>query len=446
MLLLSVVAAVILNLPSGNVVSVGSTDSRGAGLYARLSTDGGKKWSAGCLNLEPERSGFADVTGRVLSNGLIRVEYVRNSRGTSERLTAQFREDDVRYGRLLTGEAKIRTILDAGGRWDWIPGSELPQEGRGWKNTSSPYVRLPDHLKGIVPSGVWNLSRHSSGIVYRFRTDSKALRIHWTVSDRHLGSHNLTAAGKSGVDVYARSKGGDWHFVKGSRPMAPTNEIELKWTPGDECMIYLPLYNVVLDFAVAVTKGATIERLPVRNNGVVKPVVCYGTSITHGASASRPGLCWTAIAARKADVPLINLGFAGSAKMEMSMERALAEVDASLYVIDSLWNMDEKMVKERYEPFVRALHTARPETPILCVEDCSSTEDRTAKGRIVESLVSRLKVEDSRLWANLHFMTNLEEMERDGEETVDGCHPNDRGHKSMGEGFARKFVNILCNH
>ena len=105
--------------------------------------------------------------------------------------------------------------------------------------------------------------------------------------------------------------------------------------------------------------------------------------------------------------------------------------------------MDPKMVEERFEPFLRELRKRRPTTPILCAEDCSTFRDRTEKGLLAEKIVEKLKAEDPVLWKDLYFIPNTEQMLRDGEETVDGCHPNDWGMTHMGEGFANRYRQIL---
>ena len=411
-------------------------------MLAQLSTDDGKTWRRPFL-LDAERTGVAYPDGQQLPDGRIVVVYDYDRFDRREILSAVFGEDDVRYATPVTDDVRLLEPVHRGSGWTWHDGATLPQEGRAWADTESPYVRIADRYHGKIPGAVWGLSRHASGICFRFKTDAKRLRVKWNVKDRALATHNQTAAGKSGVDIYGWTEEKGWHFVRGSRPKSPFCEIETGWTPGMPCMIYLPLYNTVTRFEVGVPTGAKVEPLPPRRSGVTKPVVCYGTSITHGASASRPGLAWTAQAARLADVPFVDLGFAGSGKMEPSMLEVVSDVDASLYVLDCLWNMDLKLVKERFEPFVRELHRRHPDTPILCAEDCNTFVDRTERGRYVESVIARLKAEDSKLWANLHFIPNTEQLLRNGEETVDGCHPTDCGMTAMGQGFGRKYKEIL---
>ena len=91
---------------------------------------------------------------------------------------------------------------------------------------------------------------------------------------------------------------------------------------------------------MGVAKGTKVAPLGPRASGVTKPVVFYGTSITHGGCASRPGMAWVNIAARKADVPAVNLGFSGSGKMEFDLAAVVARIDASCYVLDCLhWDI-----------------------------------------------------------------------------------------------------------
>ena len=117
--------------------------------------------------------------------------------------------------------------------WEWHDGSALPQEGRGFSDTATPYVRIPDRLRGNCSGAVWGLSRNSSGICYRFSTDSRQMRVKWTVGDPVLSTHNMTGAGRSGVDVYGWDEGTKtWRFVKGSRPKKTDNEISLSLSPG----------------------------------------------------------------------------------------------------------------------------------------------------------------------------------------------------------------------
>jgi inosine-uridine nucleoside N-ribohydrolase len=320
----------------------------------------------------------------------------------------------------------------------WYDGRLVLLEGRGWENTESYYDRLPSKAKDVVRAPVWNLSRDSAGLCLRFATDAAAIKVRWTLRDGSLAMPHMPATGVSGVDLYCRADGGRWTFVQNGRPGAISNEASFRVTPGAECMLYLPLYNGVESIAIGVPKGKTLSK-PAGPSG--KSIVFYGTSITQGGCASRPGMACTAIVRRTLDVPVINLGFSGNGKMEPEMADLLAELDPAVYVLDCLWNMRPEEVSERVAPFVRRLRAARPDTPILLAEDSSvSNTTPTQKGAILRRICEDLKVEGV---SNLHFLSNRDMLGADGDGTVDGCHPNDVGMLRQATVFSTALSGIL---
>lgn len=325
----------------------------------------------------------------------------------------------------------------------WHDGTTLPIEGKAFADTEQYYDRLPASMKGKAPGSVWGLSHDSAGMCFRFVTDAPHLYLRWSVKNGGLAMTHMPATGVSGIDVYKWAEGG-WRFVKTGFPNAVSNAVDLAWAPGTPCLVYLPLYNGIASFSLGIQEGKSIRPAPARASGVSKPVVIYGTSITQGGCASRPGMAWTAIAGRVADVPVVNLGFSGSGKMEPSMVDAVAGIDASLYVLDCLWNMDDAMIRERFEPFVRELRKRRPSTPILVAEDCNVfNQAPTSKAKIIRGVYDKLKVEDPALWKSLYYLEAKEMLGHDCEGTVDGCHPNDWGMMQMGRIFGAAIKDAL---
>jgi hypothetical protein len=333
--------------------------------------------------------------------------------------------------------------LDADGATVWYDGQLLPLEGKAFADTESYYDRLPARAKDNVPAPVWNLSHNSAGLALHFVTDARSFKIRWAVRSASLAMPHMPATGVSGVDVYQRTKEG-WRFVKNGRPLAVTNEVAVTVTPDAECLVYLPLYNGTSLVEFGVPKGKTVSTPPARPSGVMKPVVIYGTSITQGGCASRPGLAFTAVAGRLADAPVVNLGFSGNGKMEPALCDLVAEIDASIYVLDCLWNMNDALVAERAEPFIRALRQKRPETPILLAEDCNVfNQAPTAKARILRGIYDKLRAEDVAKWRRLYYLEAKEMLGHDTEGTVDGCHPNDLGMMRQGEVFGAALKRLL---
>jgi hypothetical protein len=138
-----------------------------------------------------------------------------------------------------------------------------------------------------------------------------------------------------------------------------------------------PFISVILygveSVQIGLPLGAFLAKAPPRLALFSKPVCIYGTSITQGGCASRPGMAYTAILDRRLDRPVINLGFSGNGPVELEVGRFLAELDPALCVLDCLPNMEAPQVNERAVPFVKLLRQSRPDTPIVLVENIAYT-------------------------------------------------------------------------
>ncbi|MEN3942300.1 SGNH/GDSL hydrolase family protein [Prosthecobacter sp. SYSU 5D2] len=252
-----------------------------------------------------------------------------------------------------------------------VEGRILPDQKRhSW------FDRLPASAEGKVTPAVWSLSRDSAGMMVRFKTDAEAISVHYKLTKDRIGMPHMPATGVSGVDLYARDEkdGGKWKWVNVTKPATQEVKAEIikGLAPGyREYAAYLPLYNGVESVSIGVAKGSKFEGLAPRE----KPVVFYGTSITHGACASRPGMVHTGILGRRLDRPVVNLGFSGNGRMDTAVGDFLIQVDAAAYVIDCLPNMQPAQVTEKTIPLVQQLRAAKPTTPIILVEDRRFTND-----------------------------------------------------------------------
>jgi hypothetical protein len=260
---------------------------------------------------------------------------------------------------------------------DWHDVTQWGVEGRAWPEQARLrwFDRFPTAAQKTVTANVWNLSRDSAGMMVRFKTDATAIHVHYKLMKDRLAMPHMPATGVSGVDLYARGDDGKWRWVMVTRPDKQEVKAEIirGLAPGyREYAAYLPLYNGVESLAIGVAKGAKFEGLAPRTD---KPIVFYGTSITHGACASRPGMVHTAILGRRFDRPVINLGFSGNGRMDAAVGDFLVQVDAAVYVIDCLPNMQPADVTAKTIPLVKQLRAARPDTPIVLVEDRRFTND-----------------------------------------------------------------------
>ena len=318
----------------------------------------------------------------------------------------------------------------------WLDVRNFTVEGRGWpeQDLKAPFDRLPARAEGKVRSAVWSLSHDSAGVCIRFASDAPAIHCRWTLLKSNLAMPHMPATGVSGVDLYVNTDKG-WRWLANGRPTQTTNETALiaNLPPlRREYLLYLPLYNGVSSVEVGVEKGKSLSPLP-RDEKRAKPIVFWGTSITQGGCASRPGMVHTAILGRRLNVPVVNLGFSGNGKMEPKVAELLAEIDAAVYVMDCLPNCTAAEVTERSAPLVAILRKARPSTPIVLVEDRTYADAFLVSERESRNTSARaaLKAEYDKLVAagdkNLHYLRGDTLLGPDGEDTVDGSHPTDLG-------------------
>jgi hypothetical protein len=299
---------------------------------------------------------------------------------------------------------------------------------------------------------VWDLSRESSGLLVRFTAGTTAIHARWRLTNQNLAGPTITATASSGLDLYAKTDAGRWHWLGIGRPAKfpeNTDALATGLPPGQrEYMVYFPLRNGVTSLEIGVPKGSTIAKAPARAAGS-KPIVFYGTSITHGISASRPGMTHVAMLGRMFNREVINLGFSGNGKMEPEVTKFVAELDPAVFVLDCLPNMTAKDINERAEACVKQLRTAHPETPILLVEDRNYADDflnasrrernetnHTAM-RAVYAKLQRDKV------PHLLYLKADNLLGQDGEATIDGSHPTDLGFLRQATEFQKALRKVL---
>jgi len=334
----------------------------------------------------------------------------------------------------------------------WHDVRTLTVEGQGWpeRDLKVAFDRLLAKAEGKVRSAVWGLSHDSAGICVRFASDSPAIHCRWTVLKSTLALPHMPATGVSGVDLYVNT-GRNWHWLATGRATQLTNTAALVANlpkQRREYLLYLPLYNGVSSVEVGVAKDVSISPLP-RDDKTAKPIIFWGTSITQGGCASRPGMVHTAILGRRLNVPVINLGFSGNGKMEPEVAELLAEIDATIYVMDCLPNCTATEVTERTAPLVAILRKARPTTPIVLVEDRTYADAFlvTARERRNTTARAALKAEYEKLAAagdkNLHYLRGDTLLGTDGEDTVDGSHPTDLGFARQADAMEKILAPLI---
>ena len=306
-------------------------------------------------------------------------------------------------------------------------------EGKGWTDTKRYFDRLPGKAEGVVREPVWDLSRHSAGMCVHFVTDAPEIMVRYRLLHENLAMSHMPATGVSGLDLYGQDAQGIERWVAVVRPEQQAIEatVAKDLAPGARhYSLYLPLYNGVETLQIGVAAGQAFDPVAPRAE---KPMLFYGTSILHGACASRPGMAFPAILGRRLQRPVLNLGFSGNGRMEPEVGALLAEQDPCLYAIDCLPNMDAETVGERAAALVGQWRRARPDTPVLLVEDRSFTntpffparKEHHRKSRAALKQAFRELTESG--VENLFYLEGDALLGPDGEAATDGSHPNDLG-------------------
>ncbi|SHJ69578.1 N-terminus of Esterase_SGNH_hydro-type [Arenibacter nanhaiticus] len=325
-------------------------------------------------------------------------------------------------------------------KW-WNPAkSEFPViAGQAWpQQEKTIYHRLPERAEEKLREAVWRLSKQSAGLSIRFRSNANNIRVKYKLKGAIAMPH-MPATGVSGLDLYGKTKDGEWFRPWGTYRIDSISSYNFKVDVnvasyiknGTEFQLFLPLYNEVDHLEIGVEEEFFFEALPLR---IEKPIVAYGTSICQGACASRPGMAWTNILERKLQWPVINLGFSGNGRLEPALIDLMTEIDAKVYILDCLPNLTPER-DDTYKLAVEAvkkLKGKRPEVPVILTAHLGFSDDFTNQNN--NSKTIKLNKDLGRAFDALKaegftkvYLLQKEDLGFVDAMFVDNIHPNDHG-------------------
>ena len=178
----------------------------------------------------------------------------------------------------------------------------------------------------------------------------------------------MSDTGIRGFDLYA-APAGRMEDIVFKKTMISTDSFYNISYEFDDCFlrditINFPLYNDVKSLCVGLERDSVLtDAMPY---SIEKPVVFYGSSVTQGACASRPGLTYPALLSRWLDVDFINLGFSGNDRGEKALADYIASIDMSAFVYGYGYNTPtvEHYEKTHY-PFYDIIRKNNPDLPII---------------------------------------------------------------------------------
>ncbi len=329
-------------------------------------------------------------------------------------------------------------------------------EGLAWFEKEKEYYRVPLASKNDVSEAVYWLASHTAGAQVRFKSDSNRVVVKVKLRDRPNMSH-MPATGQCGFDLYYKDeKETNYHFFTSTNFPYGSIEYRVQLFTSDfpgikDFILNFPLYMGVEEVLVGLEKEAFIEA-PV-HHAYDKKIVVYGTSITQGGCASRPGMAYTNILSRKLDAQFINLGFSGSGLGEPIMAKLMSEIqNVGMFILDYEANggCTGHLEKYMYE-FVEILRNTYPKVPILVITKPFFSNYVFVKSEIAarkrvfnfqKQLVSNLKRKGDQ---NIYFYDGNKLYGKiDFDEcSVDGLHPTDLGFYRMSEALLPIIKKIL---
>lgn len=307
--------------------------------------------------------------------------------------------------------------------------------GKASNETETRYERLPANLSKVSRGPVWALGKCTAGMAIRFSSNTTSIGVKWVLAEDAIMDH-MALTGIKGLDLYTLV-GDEWVFVNTARPKTNGKENSANLISGmkqemREYLLNLPLYDGVTDVQIEVDESAIMQdaqsKLPLGDH----PIVAYGTSILQGGCASRPGMAHTNILSRWLNREVINLGFSGNGQLDYEIAELMATVDASIFILDFMPNVEVNQIHEKMEKFYRIIRDKRPHTPILFVEnpmfppstfDDNMREHIEKKNAALHLVYQKINKTDK----NLKLISSAGMIGWDGEGTVDGIHFTDLG-------------------
>ncbi len=308
------------------------------------------------------------------------------------------------------------------------------------------YDRLPLSYKGKVRDAVWSLSKSPAGISVRFLSNSTTIRVKWELLNDAKMNH-MAETGIKGIDLYFLNNG-KWQYLNTARPAGKVNDYLLISNMDPvmrEYRLYLPLYDGITKLEVGIDNLSNIVK-PERTNK--KPIVFYGTSITQGGCASRPGMVHTSIISRKLDAECINFGFSGNGRMEKPLAELISGIDALFYVLDGTNNMTPEQIHENAIPLVEIIREKHPSIPIVFVEgmlnDKSYLDQKTRDAENAKNIALKREYDEmkNRGFRYIFYIEQSGGKGTDFESTVDGVHLTDLGFSRYADFLLKEFRRI----
>ncbi|MCQ6560270.1 SGNH/GDSL hydrolase family protein [Paenibacillus mendelii] len=343
------------------------------------------------------------------------------------------------------------------GEMHWLSPNEPPFQisGFAWWSQEHKYRRLPVVGAGAIREEVDELANHTAGGQIRFQTNATKL----IIKVRLFGPNNMEhipGTAVNGFDCYLGLPGEQLYYSTTRFPHNADEYESVLFTfvePELRCItLNFPLYQGVHEVQIGVNTDAKMMEYPPYD--IEGKVIVYGTSITQGGCASRPGMAYSNILSRRFNIEFINLGFSGNGKGDPEIAEFISQIEKpECLVLDydaNCVNLDGLITT--MSEFIRIFRRRHSKVPILVVSrtpcgyehaQSSAYEERVARRNYQSGLVRELRDQGDRF---IYFCDGADLLgEVWNECTVDGLHPTDLGFMQIANGLTPILKDILTS-
>ena len=324
---------------------------------------------------------------------------------------------------------------------------QKPFEVYGLLYEDGQFRRLPKDVAKSVSNAVFTLHTNTAGGRVRFQTDSPYIAIYAKFGAVCRAPH-FALTGTTAFDLYEKRDGEDVYIRTFVPEYGMVDTLEgIQDFPSKkmrELTINFPLYSDVKELYIGLAADAAIESpTPYK---IQKPVVYYGSSITQGGCASRPGTCYEAIISRRLNCDHINLGFSGVAKAEVAISEYIQKLDMSAFVFD--YDNNAPTLEHLQNTHARMLFEVREANPTLPIVLASRpkiylSEVEEKRWEVIKETYNQAIRQGDQ---NIYLINGKDLMAYAGNEgTVDGTHPTDFGFYSMAKVFGDCLEKIFSS-
>lgn len=286
----------------------------------------------------------------------------------------------------------------------------------------------------------WKANYCHPGTKIFFSSEAEAVRIKLKIS-RCVHINNMAVNGTSGIDIYERI--GNTKLWRGCyAPRTPfTKYINLTLKQSafkSQFEIIFPSYARVLDFRVNAVKGRIFKEI----HPFSYKFICYGSSITQGSAASRPGLAYANILGEEFNAEIFNFGFSASAHGETEIADFISKIPMDIFIMEFDHNSGVQELKERHYGFYRQIRK-NTSAPIIMISRISggisnTLDEQKERNAIIRETYERALSEGDK---NVFYICGDDlVMNQDREKFLsDDRHPNDYGMRLIAEAVAEKI-------